>query len=45
MTAAADQIDGRVPGLTLEARDALRALAETHLQLIEAGLLHIEGMR
>lgn len=44
-SACHDKIDGRAIGYTLEAPDALRALAETHTQMIDAGLLRVDGMR
>lgn len=42
-----DLIDGRrkAKGFVLEATDITRALAETHLQMIDAGLLVVAGMR
>lgn len=42
-----DLIDGRrkPAGFVLEIRDVLRALAETHVQMIDAGLLVVAGMR
>lgn len=41
-----DLIDHRItPDYELQAEDALRALAETHLQLIDAGLLVVAGLR
>ena len=40
-----DVIDGRRPGDPLTLADALRALAETHERMIDAGLLTVRGMR
>lgn len=40
-----DLIDGRRQGYTLTAHDACRALAETHMQMLDAGLLVVAGMR
>ena len=46
-SACHDLVDGRrkLAGFVLELRDVLRALAETHCQAIEAGVLVVAGVK